>query len=58
MAKFRKINEILNIKGLRFNTEGALPANSPYEDTGICPEAAEEVSEVIRSGKVSYWGKT
>ncbi|MGT2809671.1 UDP-4-amino-4-deoxy-L-arabinose--oxoglutarate aminotransferase [Streptococcus intermedius] len=56
MAKFRKINEILNIKGLRFNTEGALPANSPYEDTGICPEAAEEVSEVIRSGKVSYWG--
>ena len=55
MVKYRKIDDILKLKQLRYNN-GAIPLELPNEDTGICPEAADEVIEVIKSGKISYWG--
>lgn len=28
----------------------------PFEDSGICTEAAEDVAAVVRSGRTCYWG--
>lgn len=50
----KTIDEILKIETLRFNSREE-PYPLPYEDSGVCIEAAEDVANVVRSGKVSYW---
>ncbi|WP_375386085.1 DegT/DnrJ/EryC1/StrS family aminotransferase [uncultured Microbacterium sp.] len=31
-------------------------SSAPYEDAGIVREAADEVAEIVRSGRTCYWG--
>ena len=45
---------LLEDKTLAING-GRQPRNLPEEDTGICPEAAQAVAEVIKTGRTSYW---
>lgn len=44
-----------NDKKLAING-GHEPYALPEEDTGICPEAAEAVADVVKSKRTSYWG--
>lgn len=48
-------NEVKENKNLIINN-GKDPIELPYEDTGICTEAADKVADIVRSGKTSYWG--
>ncbi|RQW19079.1 hypothetical protein EH196_19240 [Bacillus sp. C1-1] len=50
----RQPDEIRNIKSLAING-GKASLELPYEDTGICTNAADEVAKVVKSGKTSYW---
>ncbi|HDX9703228.1 MULTISPECIES: DegT/DnrJ/EryC1/StrS family aminotransferase [Bacillus cereus group] len=47
--------EIREDRKLIINSGGE-PVAHPYEDTGICTDAADKVAEIVRSGKTSYWG--
>lgn len=34
---------------------GRSPQSLPAEDTGVIPEAAEAVADIVRTGRVNYW---
>lgn len=44
--------------GRRLAVNGGVPylQRVPYEDPGICTEAADAVAEVVRSGRTCHWG--
>jgi dTDP-4-amino-4,6-dideoxygalactose transaminase len=60
----KQLNEVKGIKQPREVKEnmdlvinsGKDPMPLPYEDTGICTEAADKVADIVRSGRTSYWG--
>lgn len=49
-------NEVKENMDLVINS-GKDPIPLPYEDTGICTDAADKVADIVRSGRTSYWGE-
>jgi dTDP-4-amino-4,6-dideoxygalactose transaminase len=56
MTKLREPADIAADKSLAIN--GGTPRLDafPWEDAGICTDAADAVAEVVRSGRTVYWG--
>lgn len=52
----KEFGELSSLRSLAVNGGTAYLPAKPYEDPGVCVEAADEVAEVVRSGRTCYWG--
>lgn len=56
MTRLREPQEVASDGALAINGGKPRLDEIPWEDTGICTDAADAVADVVRSGRTVYWG--